>query len=70
MAMQGEGGRWWGGAYEVAAAAGSHVQLRREWRLWGQKSKTEPCGSVLGRMRDVAKGEAFCGVTGPPAAVI
>ena len=31
-AVRGKGGRWWGGAYEVAAAAGSRVRLhQRGW---------------------------------------
>ena len=69
--MQGKGGRWWGGAYEAAAAVGSHVlQLHGGRGLWGQKSKTEPCGSVLGWMRDVGEGGVLREVTGPRAAVI
>ena len=71
MAAQGEKGRWCGGAYEVAAAAGSHVlRLHDGWGLWGQKSKIERCGSVLGQMRDVGEGGVLCEITGPRAAVI
>ena len=32
-AVRGEGGRWWGGAYEVVVAAGSCVRLH-QWGWW------------------------------------
>jgi hypothetical protein len=37
-----DGGRWWGGAYEVAAMVGCSVHSRKRGRrVLGQKSETE-----------------------------
>jgi hypothetical protein len=45
MATGDNGGRWFGGAYEVMGAAGWHVwPCKRERRVWGQNLETEPLG--------------------------
>jgi len=45
----GDGGRWWGGVYEVTAVVGSHIGLRKPGlRVWGQNPETGPLGLGLG----------------------
>ena len=65
-----DGGRWWGGVDEVAAAAWSCVRQREAGEGVGAKnSKLSHRGSVSGCMRAASGKEGFCGVTAPPPAV-
>jgi hypothetical protein len=55
MAIEGNGGRWWGNAYEVVMVVGWCVrETRGEEGVWAENPKLSHCGSISGVLLEKA----------------